>query len=189
MRITVLAGGIGGARFLRGVRAACPDADITAVVNTGDDVTLHGLRIAPDLDSCMYTLGGVHDAERGWGRADESWRIMTELRAYGAGILSSYGEIQRFRDADVRPLDFLQMGTLSYDITAYQQVLFAAASFDHLVDAVGGFFSSFDDETPARLQAAGGVAPSTREHSRLSVFGRRSRAHPVPHRIGRHRAR
>src|ERR1700759_3378406 len=84
VRIAVLAGGIGGARFLRGVRAACPDDDITAIVNTGDDVTLHGLRITPDLDSCMYTLGGVHDAERGWGRKDETWRIMDELKAYGA---------------------------------------------------------------------------------------------------------
>jgi LPPG:FO 2-phospho-L-lactate transferase len=84
VRITVLAGGIGGARFLRGVRAACPDDEITAVVNTGDDVTLHGLRITPDLDSCLYTLGGVHDADRGWGRAGETWRIKEELDAYGA---------------------------------------------------------------------------------------------------------
>jgi len=84
VRITVLAGGIGGARFLRGVRAACPDDDITAIVNTGDDVTLHGLRICPDLDSVMYTLGEVHDHERGWGRAGESWRIKEELAAYGA---------------------------------------------------------------------------------------------------------
>lgn len=84
MRIAVLAGGIGGARFLRGVRAACPDEEITAIVNTGDDVTLHGLRITPDLDSCMYTLGGVHDHERGWGRAGETWRIKDELDAYGA---------------------------------------------------------------------------------------------------------
>ena len=59
-------------RFLRGVRAACPDDEITAVVNTGDDVTVHGLRICPDLDSVMYTLGGAHDTERGWGRADET---------------------------------------------------------------------------------------------------------------------
>jgi LPPG:FO 2-phospho-L-lactate transferase len=80
----VLAGGIGGARFLRGVRAACPDDDLTAIVNTGDDVTQHGLRICPDLDSVMYTLAGAHDAERGWGREDESWRIMDEFRAYGA---------------------------------------------------------------------------------------------------------
>lgn len=84
MRIAVLAGGIGGARFLRGVRAACPDDDVTAVVNTGDDVTLHGLRICPDLDSVMYTLAGVHDGERGWGRKGETWRIKDELTAYGA---------------------------------------------------------------------------------------------------------
>jgi LPPG:FO 2-phospho-L-lactate transferase len=84
VRITVLAGGIGGARFLRGVRAACPGDEIVAIVNTGDDVTLHGLRITPDLDSCMYTLGGVHDSQRGWGRTGETWRIMEELKAYGA---------------------------------------------------------------------------------------------------------
>jgi LPPG:FO 2-phospho-L-lactate transferase len=88
VRIVVLAGGIGGARFLRGVRAARAgdgaDDDIVAIVNTGDDVTLHGLRICPDLDSVMYTLGGVHDAERGWGREGETWRIKDELSAYGA---------------------------------------------------------------------------------------------------------
>ena len=84
MRITVLAGGIGGARFLRGVRAACPGDELTAVVNTGDDVTLHGLRICPDLDSVMYTLGDGIDTERGWGREKESWRIKEELERYGA---------------------------------------------------------------------------------------------------------
>jgi len=84
VRITVLAGGIGGAKFLRGVRAACPGDELTAVVNTGDDVTLHGLRICPDLDSVMYTLGDVADDERGWGRKDESWRIKDELAHYGA---------------------------------------------------------------------------------------------------------
>lgn len=84
MRITVLAGGIGGAKFLRGVRAACPGDEVTAIVNTGDDVTLHGLRICPDLDSVMYTLGDGADDERGWGRRDESWRIKDELASYGA---------------------------------------------------------------------------------------------------------
>jgi len=83
VRITVLAGGIGGARFLRGVRAAGL-GDTTAVINTGDDITLHGLRICPDLDSVMYTLGGGHDEQRGWGRVDESWRIKEDLATYGA---------------------------------------------------------------------------------------------------------
>ncbi len=86
MRIVVLAGGIGGARFLIGVRAWSRrhDAAVTAVVNVGDDVTLHGLRICPDLDSVMYTLGGGADPERGWGRVDETWTVKEELAAYGA---------------------------------------------------------------------------------------------------------
>jgi LPPG:FO 2-phospho-L-lactate transferase len=84
VKIAVLAGGTGGARFLRGVRAAAPEAEITAVVNTGDDVTMHGLRICPDLDTVMYTLGGGIDEERGWGRAGESWTVKAELAAYDA---------------------------------------------------------------------------------------------------------
>jgi LPPG:FO 2-phospho-L-lactate transferase len=84
VRLVVVAGGIGGARFLRGVRAAVPGAEITALVNTGDDVTLHGLRICPDLDTVMYTLGGGIDPARGWGRAGETWRVKDELAAYGA---------------------------------------------------------------------------------------------------------
>ncbi|RBY77815.1 2-phospho-L-lactate transferase [Geodermatophilus sp. TF02-6] len=88
MQIVVLAGGVGGARFLAGLRAtlraAAPDARVTAVVNTGDDVTVHGLRICPDLDTVMYTLGGGSDPERGWGRAGETWTVKEELAAYGA---------------------------------------------------------------------------------------------------------
>ena len=86
MQIVVLAGGIGGARFLAGVRAVAGDlgAEVTAVVNIGDDITMHGLRICPDLDSVMYTLGDGADAERGWGRRDERWVIGEELAAYGA---------------------------------------------------------------------------------------------------------
>lgn len=84
MRITVLAGGVGGARFLVGVRAAYPDAEIIAVVNVGDDIWLHGLRICPDLDTCMYTLGGAVDPDRGWGHAGETWSVRDELAAYGA---------------------------------------------------------------------------------------------------------
>ncbi|MFF0150527.1 2-phospho-L-lactate transferase [Micromonospora sp. NPDC005203] len=86
MHIVVLAGGIGGARFLLGVRAYARDvgAEVTAVVNVGDDLWLHGLKICPDLDSVMYTLGGGADPERGWGRVGESWTVKGELAAYGA---------------------------------------------------------------------------------------------------------
>jgi LPPG:FO 2-phospho-L-lactate transferase len=84
VQIVVLAGGTGGARFLRGVRSAAPDAEIVAVVNTGDDVTMHGLRICPDLDTVVYTLGGGIDEERGWGRAGETWTVKEELTAYDA---------------------------------------------------------------------------------------------------------
>lgn len=80
----MLAGGVGGSRFTQGVRRAYGDAEITVIGNTADDVTLHGLRICPDLDTLMYTLGGGGDTERGWGRLDESWRAVEELRAYGA---------------------------------------------------------------------------------------------------------
>ena len=85
MRITLLAGGVGGARFLRGVRAAAPEAQITVIGNTGDDITLFGLHVSPDLDTVMYTLGGGINADQGWGRDDESYTVQSELAAYGAG--------------------------------------------------------------------------------------------------------
>ena len=95
MKITVLAGGVGGAKFLRGLREhlrqVAPDgnggttAEVTVVVNTGDDLWLTGLRVCPDLDSIMYTLGGANDEVRGWGRLGESERVSAELTAYGVG--------------------------------------------------------------------------------------------------------
>ena len=85
MRIVALAGGIGGARFLRGLRAAAPEAEITVIGNTGDDISLFGLRVCPDLDTVMYTLGGGINEEQGWGRADESFTVKEELLAYGVG--------------------------------------------------------------------------------------------------------
>jgi phenylalanine-4-hydroxylase len=76
-----------------------------------------------------------------------------ELRAYGAGLLSSYGEIEEFRTAEIRPLDVAEMGTLEYDITKYQPILFAADGIEQLLDEVGGFFAGCDDDSPARLRA------------------------------------
>ncbi|MGO9082903.1 MAG: 2-phospho-L-lactate transferase [Streptosporangiaceae bacterium] len=83
MRITVLAGGVGGARFVRGLQAAAPDAEITVIGNTGDDIELFGLHVSPDLDTIMYTLGGGISEERGWGRDGETFTVLPELTAYG----------------------------------------------------------------------------------------------------------
>lgn len=84
MRITALCGGIGGARFLLGLRTL--GHDVTAIVNTGDDFTVLGLRICPDLDSVLYTLGDGIDRERGWGREGETFRVRDELTAYAATV-------------------------------------------------------------------------------------------------------
>ncbi len=84
MRVTAVSGGIGGARFLRGLLHVLePDDEVTVVGNTADDIWLFGLKVCPDLDTVMYTLGGGIDDERGWGRRDESWRAKEELAAYG----------------------------------------------------------------------------------------------------------
>lgn len=89
-----MVGGVGGARFLLGVQqllglgqfgapGAKNDHQLTAVVNIGDDAWIHGLRVCPDLDTCMYTLGGGVDPQRGWGHRDETWHAMEELARYG----------------------------------------------------------------------------------------------------------
>lgn len=95
MRITVLSGGVGGARFTRGLLALLRDrlpdgsggttAQVTVVANTGDDLWLHGVRVCPDLDTLMYTLGGAVHEQQGWGRRDESRRVSDDLAAYGLG--------------------------------------------------------------------------------------------------------
>ena len=90
--ITVLSGGMGGARFLQGLLhgiaagilpGVAPDASVSVIANTADDLWVHGLKVCPDLDTVMYTLGEGIDLERGWGRRDESWSVKAELAAYG----------------------------------------------------------------------------------------------------------
>jgi LPPG:FO 2-phospho-L-lactate transferase len=89
-RITVLSGGVGGARFLQGLLHLGPEigpdfdgVDVTVIANTGDDLWLHGLKVCPDLDTVMYTLGDGIDTDRGWGRKEETWHAKEELAAYG----------------------------------------------------------------------------------------------------------
>jgi LPPG:FO 2-phospho-L-lactate transferase len=87
VRVTVLSGGVGGARFLLGLRTL--GHEVTVIGNTGDDVTMLGLRICPDLDTVMYTLGDGISVERGWGREDETFRVRDELTAYAALVEDS----------------------------------------------------------------------------------------------------
>ncbi len=91
-RITVLSGGVGGARFLQGLLhgiatgglpGVAGDAEVTVIANTGDDWWVHGLKICPDLDTVMYTLGDGIDHDRGWGRRNETWHAKDELASYG----------------------------------------------------------------------------------------------------------
>ncbi len=81
--IAALAGGVGAARLLRGHGRGGPPAEITAVVNTGDDTVLHGLHICPDLDTVIYTLAGAINPDTGWGLAGETWRVMESLASSG----------------------------------------------------------------------------------------------------------
>jgi LPPG:FO 2-phospho-L-lactate transferase len=82
VKVTALAGGIGAGKFLRGLVRAVPADDVTVIVNTGDDITMHGLHVSPDLDSVTYWLADVFDRDRGWGRRDETFRATEELRAF-----------------------------------------------------------------------------------------------------------
>jgi LPPG:FO 2-phospho-L-lactate transferase len=84
VKVAVLAGGLGGSRFARALAETIPPADVTVIGNVGDDLEVHGLHVSPDLDTILYTLAGVLDESRGWGRADESWKALETAASLGA---------------------------------------------------------------------------------------------------------
>ncbi|HEY5153284.1 MAG TPA: 2-phospho-L-lactate transferase CofD family protein, partial [Acidimicrobiales bacterium] len=88
----VLAGGVGAARLLAGLVQVVDPTTLTAVVNTADDLVLHGLEISPDLDTVTYTLAGAIDPERGWGLGGETWHAMEGLRRYGGDAWFNLGD-------------------------------------------------------------------------------------------------
>jgi len=83
VNVVLLSGGVGGARFARGLESVLAPRCLTVVGNVGDDVEILGLRVSPDLDSLLYALAGLNDEERGWGRAGESWRVLESAAAWG----------------------------------------------------------------------------------------------------------
>jgi LPPG:FO 2-phospho-L-lactate transferase len=93
MKVAALAGGVGAGKFLRGLARVVAPGEITVVVNTADDMELHGLHIAPDLDSVTYWLAGLADRERGWGRAGETYRALGEVRRLGGQAWFSLGDL------------------------------------------------------------------------------------------------
>jgi LPPG:FO 2-phospho-L-lactate transferase len=83
VKVAVLSGGVGGARFVRGLVETLPPADVSVIGNVGDDVEVLGMYVSPDLDSVLYALAGLNDEERGWGRAGETWNALESVRELG----------------------------------------------------------------------------------------------------------
>jgi LPPG:FO 2-phospho-L-lactate transferase len=92
VNVTVLSGGVGGARFVHGLLDAIDPAGVTVIGNVGDDLEVFGLHVSPDLDTLLYTLGGVADEERGWGRAGETWNALETARELGAEAWFQLGD-------------------------------------------------------------------------------------------------
>ena len=92
MGVAVVCGGVGAAKLLAGMVRAVPAESVTAIVNVGDDVELHGLHVSPDVDTVIYTVAGAIDPSRGWGLADETWHAMEGLERYGAPTWFSLGD-------------------------------------------------------------------------------------------------
>ena len=93
MKVVVLSGGVGGARFVQGVVGVLEPSDVTVVGNVGDDVDVLGLHVSPDLDSILYALAGLNDEQRGWGRADETWRALETVRSLGGEAWFQLGDL------------------------------------------------------------------------------------------------
>jgi LPPG:FO 2-phospho-L-lactate transferase len=115
-RIVALAGGVGGSRFVRGLHAAVPQTSLTVVVNTGDDVTLHGLRISPDVDTVLYALSGVVDEKRGWGPLGDTFQCMDALERLGGETWFRLGDIDLA--THLRRTELLRAGWQPSQVTA-----------------------------------------------------------------------
>lgn len=164
--ITVLSGGVGGARFLQGLLhgirtgtlpGVSPDAGVTVIANTGDDLWLHGLKICPDLDTVMYTLGDGIDPERGWGRREETWHLLDDLKAYGVeSTWFGFGD----RDAATH-LVRTQMLEAGYPLSAVTEALAARWLEPTYGDAVR-LLPMTDDRTETHVVIPDAESPSGR---------------------------
>ena len=93
MKVVVLSGGVGGARFVQGLVDVVEPSDVTVVGNVGDDLEVLGMHVSPDLDSILYALAGLNDERRGWGRADETWRVLETVGSLGGETWFRLGDL------------------------------------------------------------------------------------------------
>jgi LPPG:FO 2-phospho-L-lactate transferase len=116
VNVAVLSGGVGGARFVQGLLQAVEPRGVTVIGNVGDDLEVFGLHVSPDLDTLLYTLGGVADDERGWGRAGETWNALEVARDLGAETWFQLGD----KDLGIHlaRAEALERGDLLSEITA-----------------------------------------------------------------------
>ncbi len=117
MTVAVLCGGVGAARFLRGLLRVQDPADVTAIVNVGDDAVMHGLHVSPDIDTVVYTLAGAIDPDRGWGLVDESWNAMAQFERYGNPTWFNLGD--RDLATHIVRTERLRGGATLSDVTAH----------------------------------------------------------------------
>ena len=149
MRITALAGGVGGARFLRGLRDHLDEtgrraAELTIIGNTGDDITLFGLRVCPDLDTLAYTLGDVVHEDQGWGRANERFTLAEEFTARGTAAVANYATGPGFRTGVtigplIEPRAVAKTGERVADAVARGATLRVGG---HALEGAGSFFEA-----------------------------------------------
>lgn len=146
--IVLLAGGVGGAKLATGLAAIVPPEQLTIIVNTGDDFVHMGLTVCPDLDTVMYNLAQVHNVEMGWGRADESWRAMTAIKALGGPGWFNLGDTDL--GTHLTRTHLLNEGV---SLTAVTQQLCQKFGIDHTVLPMS------DAPTPTRIETETAVLP------------------------------
>ncbi|MDX6488951.1 MAG: 2-phospho-L-lactate transferase [Gaiellaceae bacterium] len=148
MKVVVLSGGVGGARFVRGLVESLPPADVTVIGNVGDDVEVLGVHVSPDLDSILYALAGLNDEERGWGRADETWNALESVSQLGGESWFRLGD----RD----------LGLHLVRTQAMREGIPLSAVTARLVDALGlttALLPATDDELRTWLDTPAGSFP------------------------------
>ena len=148
MKVAVLSGGVGGARFVQGVLDAVDPSGVTVIGNVGDDLEAFGLHVSPDIDTVLYTLGGLADEQRGWGRADETWNALESARGLGAEAWFQLGD--RDIGLHLARAEALGRGEPLSAITA---------RFAHALGIAAQILPATDDRLRTWIQTADGELP------------------------------